>query len=87
MSTEKIIVPVIHLNGTSKKELMRQAEEAGEALSKAIDALYKMTPNGRDYYHTDNFRDAVERHCARVRLVADVKGEIDVILDGLDEQD
>jgi hypothetical protein len=87
MNTEKIIVPVIHLNGTSKKELLRQVEEAGEALVKAIDALYNSAPNARDYYHTDNFKAVVEQHRRRVRMVTEVKNEIDVILDGLDEQD
>jgi hypothetical protein len=87
MITEKIIVPAIHLNGTSKKELLRQVEEAGEALVRAIDALYDMAPNGRDYYHTGNFKDVVEQHQRRVKLVTEVKNDIDVILDGLDEQD
>ena len=45
-----MMVPTVHLNGTSKCELMRQVMGARIALHTAIDALQQACPNGRDYY-------------------------------------
>jgi hypothetical protein len=45
-----MMVPTVHLNGTSKEELMRQLRDAYRALVKAMDALAEACPNGRDYY-------------------------------------
>jgi hypothetical protein len=43
-------LPIIHLNGTSKQSLLEQLEEVYLALSAALDAMRKASPNGRDYY-------------------------------------
>jgi len=45
-----MMVPSIHLNGTSKNELLEQQIEALRALRAAIAALRQAAPNGRDYY-------------------------------------
>jgi hypothetical protein len=45
-----MMLPTVHLNGTSKNELEKQALEAAEALAASLDALYRMTPHDRDYY-------------------------------------
>ena len=45
-----LTVPTVHLNGTSRDELLRQVQDAGQALWQAIDALAKAAPNARDYY-------------------------------------
>ena len=45
-----LILPVVHLNGTSRDELIEQRITFGQALRAALDALAKAAPNGRDYY-------------------------------------
>jgi hypothetical protein len=43
-------LPRIHLNGTSAKELLQQAQNAGSALRRAYEVCSNAAPNGRDYY-------------------------------------
>jgi hypothetical protein len=42
--------PMVHLNGTSRDDLLDVREKAYFALSEAFDALRQIAPNGRDYY-------------------------------------
>ena len=42
--------PIVHLNGTSKDDLLLQYLEAGRALENALTAMHGAYPNGRDYY-------------------------------------
>lgn len=57
-----MMIPTVHMNGTSKKELFRQLFEAASAVTKAIDALNHATPHGRDYYLQGD--DAIDRALA-----------------------
>jgi hypothetical protein len=44
------IIPIIHLNGTSKESLLDGYFEVYKALKFSVDKLYDAAPNGRDYY-------------------------------------
>ncbi len=46
----KVIPPLVHINGTSKQELLDQRFDAIDAIVAAGDALAKTAPNGRDHY-------------------------------------
>jgi hypothetical protein len=74
----RLMVPTVHLNGTSRAELMAQLAEAYSALDRARGALARATPHGRDYYVQDG--DAIGRaradHAGRCKRVADVQAEI-----------
>jgi len=74
-----VIIPTIHLNGTSKQELLEQALEANFHLRKALHALTEMYPNGRDYYPqgTEAYAQARKDHDARISAVTQVLKEID----------
>lgn len=73
-----VVVPVVHLNGTSAKELLELREDAFLALDKARDALCKMAPNGRDYYPDPGRMDkALAQHERRLRSVTDLMGEVE----------
>ena len=48
-----MIIPTIHLNGTPKKMLLEQWEEAYNALLNAQRRLAEAAPHGRDYYPQD----------------------------------
>ncbi len=43
-------LPTIHLNGTSKANLIEPLCEASQSLDLAYEALKRTGPNGRDYY-------------------------------------
>lgn len=45
-----MMVPTIHLNGTSRDSLLEQVTDAGHALHDAMKKLDETAPNGRDYY-------------------------------------
>lgn len=73
--------PTIHLNGTSKRELLEQYTEASHAVDAALDALYKAGPNGRDYYvqSASALYKAQDEHYARIKKLREVKQELDDI--------
>lgn len=80
--------PTIHLNGTSKDELLRQISEAYDALGTAYDKLSEMAPNGRDYYPQgpDAFHKAQHEHLARVQQVSDIRKELFQLADQIDSE-
>ena len=49
----EMVLPFIHLNGTSRQVLLDERSLALEALRGAVEALEGMRPNGRDYYLED----------------------------------
>lgn len=49
-TTTNLTVPSVHLNGTGRKTLQDDYFRAYRALDEAIEAFYKITCNGRDYY-------------------------------------
>ena len=48
MTKTSLVVPTLHMNGTSKQDLTEQYKSAYEALDKAMQALPR--PHGCDYY-------------------------------------
>jgi hypothetical protein len=45
-----MMIPTVHLNGTSKGNLLAELDTAVAALNGAYDALRQVTVHGRDYY-------------------------------------
>ena len=45
-----MMIPTIHLNGTSRDALLSELESAYIAMQSAIKALSAVTVHGRDYY-------------------------------------
>jgi hypothetical protein len=72
-------LPTIHLNGTSKAELIEQLCEASQAIDLAYSALKQAAPNGRDYYPQgpEAYTAARAQHEDRLRRLDAVKAEID----------
>ncbi len=69
-------VPTVHMNGTSKNELISQLETAVSAIRVAVTALENAAPNGRDYYPQGDgaIGVAMQRHqdqCQRFGGVVD----------------
>jgi hypothetical protein len=60
-------LPIVHLNGTSRKELLELRRTAAHSVFQAIDALSAMAPNGRDYYLVRGlFESARDQHSSRL---------------------
>jgi hypothetical protein len=70
--------PVVHLNGTSREELLDQVVKAGQALRQAINALHDAEPNARDYYPKGNgyWEGARQEHQDRVNRLQGVLSEL-----------
>jgi len=60
----EIIAPAVNINGTSRKELLRQCIEARAAVIAAFKALQGFSPHGRDYQtlSPDVYRAARHQH-------------------------
>lgn len=73
-----MMIPTIHLNGTSREELERQLQDAVTALHAAMTALQAAGPNGRDYYlqGPDAISWAIAEHSTRIQKVKEVYDEL-----------
>jgi hypothetical protein len=76
-------LPIVHMNGTSARDLTEGYVEAARAVDDAIDALAKhASPNGRDYYCSPDgnaLDNALAEHRARLVKLNDVKTELNAL--------
>jgi hypothetical protein len=81
-------VPTVHLNGTSKDELMRQLGAAISAVHHAGVLLGEAAPNGRDFYTqgAEAINDAKREHEARLTKLHEVWRELTTIADAVSDQ-
>jgi len=80
--------PTVHLNGTGKRGLTLQYARVASALRTAIDVTAQNGPHGRDYYVQpgEAFLHARKEHQERLDRLREVLGEIDEILEHVDNQ-
>lgn len=73
-----MMIPTIHLNGTSRDELQRQLIAAIEAVRGAVETVAKAGPHGRDYYPQgpDAINTALAEHYARLEKLDAVYKEL-----------
>ena len=84
----KLAIPTVHLNGTSKGELLRQLIDAINAIHTAEDKLAQACPNGRDYYVQGPSATALamDQHAKRARALRSARDELEAIAEAVDEQ-
>ena len=84
-SPVSLTVPTVHLNGTSREELLRQVQDAWHAVWQARDALAKISPNARDYYPQgmSAFPAAVREHDRRARALLEVQEELSQLAEAI----
>ncbi len=77
----KLMIPTIHMNGTSREALLDAILEAVHALHKAGRKLAATSPNGRDYYPQGNAATsmAMDQHEARMNKLREVISELETI--------
>lgn len=85
--TVTLIVPTVHLNGTSGPALLEQLREAHRAGEKFLDVLAQAAPHGRDYYPqgADAYPRARKEHEARLSRVHAVLLELEAVMNKIDE--
>uniref|UniRef100_A0A6M3KZI5 Uncharacterized protein n=1 Tax=viral metagenome TaxID=1070528 RepID=A0A6M3KZI5_9ZZZZ len=81
-----MIVPIVHNNGTSREELMRQLLGAHNAIYTTIEALAAAAPNSRDYHHTNNWLPARNEHIERMEAMRRIRDEVMEIAEGIAAQ-
>ena len=80
------ILPIVHLNGTSRAALIDQRVEAGRAVREALDKLHEMAPNGRDYFLKPGlFEQARAQHERRAAALRALFNEIEAEYLALDD--
>lgn len=77
--------PTVHLNGTSREELLMQLKNAYYALGKTIEAVYRAAPHGRDYYPQgdDAINEAIKEHKSRLERLSSVRDELMTIWESI----
>ncbi len=82
-----IALPTVHLNGTSRQELLQQFLAARTALRAARDAMCAAAPNGRDYYvqNTGAFSIARDQHTERLQRIEALIAEYETLAEGVIE--
>lgn len=80
-----MMIPTIHLNGTSREALVEQVTDACAAVRDAISVLYLASPNGRDYYPQGPtaLQQAAEEHRSRVERLGSVLQELEELAEGI----
>jgi len=70
--------PTIHINGTSRQDLVEQYVNARSALHEAIRAMQATAPNGRDYYPQglQAIHEASSEHQERLYKLEVMAGEM-----------
>ena len=83
----QVVFPIVHLNGTSRKELMGQLERALTTLRSAEQALAEAAPHARDYYlYADKnaIKYAQQNHQKRVDRLQSVRSELQDIWESIE---
>lgn len=85
-----MIIPTIHLNGTSKKTLLEDLQNAHEKIREAMSALAYTAPHERDYYVKKDaqfaYAQAREEHGYRVTMLRKILSELEQLADGIQSQ-
>lgn len=70
-----MILPTVHINGTSREALSAQFAEVLKALQRALEAMADAAPNARDYYPQGEsaFRLARAEHESRIACVRAIR--------------
>jgi len=77
MTESEIVVPVVHMNGTAKSDLIEQQSEVYLQLSNVLDAMRAAAPNGRDYYPVPGLMEkAIAQHMRRMGVITGLMDEI-----------
>jgi hypothetical protein len=87
MTITDLIIPTVHLNGTSREELVRVRCDVFHALRDVEKALCQMSPNGRDYYVVPgSLRKAQAQHQRRMETIKSLMDELTAEAEAIQDQ-
>ena len=77
--------PTIHMNGTSRKDLLESYMNAMDKLREAIQAVSDAYPNGRDYYVQESgaYQVAVAEQQDRLQRLTSVREEMEALAESV----
>lgn len=80
---EGIIKPTIHLNGTSKDDLLDNLTDAVNSMRNAIHDTAQTVPHGRDYFTVGGpaYSRAQKEHHSRMEHLKSVRAELEELLE------
>jgi hypothetical protein len=88
LETNALVIPSVHLNGTSRGMLYDQLRDGVTDINTAIETLNKASPHMRDYYVKPNseeaYRLALAQHNSRIQRLIDVRTELETIFQAMD---
>jgi hypothetical protein len=81
-----MMLPTIHLNGTSREQLFEGYMDALAAIEYALEAVKYAAPNGRDYYPQgpDAMAQAGDEHILRMKALDKIAAELRTIAEHCD---
>lgn len=81
-----LLAPLVHLNGTGKKDLVDALDNAYGALDEAYAALKRTAPNGRDYYPLgpNAIDTAMQEHQDRLRRLDALMKEVEAMIGAIE---
>lgn len=82
-----VTAPTIHHNGTSKRDLLEGYVNADAAIRKAMEAMAKTCPNGRDYYPQGPHAmgQAQREHEARMEALRDIAKQMVALAEAVED--
>jgi hypothetical protein len=88
LNRDLIMAPSVHINGTSKEELLNQVLDVLICLRAALEAMAKAAPHGRDYYVQTShaIHHAISQHMYRCRTIHELVGEYQQIACKISDQ-
>lgn len=85
---DKLVVPMVHLNGDTEDTLMRGLEESHHVLNQAMEVMRMMAPNARNYYTIGNaaYGQASDQYRVMCQRIFDTQAEIQAIMEGIQDR-
>lgn len=86
VAKQPLVVPVIHMGGTRRDNLVEQLQDNCYAIEQARRVMASNAPHGRDYPKPGTLELALEQHAKRLLALEDVYHEYQAILEGVVSQ-
>jgi len=83
-----MLIPTVHLNGTSGRDLLEQQQAVLDALRAVREAMVAAMPNGRDYYPQGEnaIGEAREAFRKQYHIIGNMILAFDAVMMGIDDQ-
>ena len=81
-----MILPTIHIGGTSQRDLVEAMCDAKNAMDEAIEKIAKTSPNQRDYiWDNDAYKAAQKEHNDRIVIAKNLRDQLNNLATAISE--